>query len=435
MDEMKQLAMKLMQCKSFKERQERLSESLDYLSFNYPDLYTVWFREMKRRELDSNDPNKITKWLDNPSSKSFVKLHEALLLVKNNNIMAKEEYVNNLRRMLNQTIENGTNIEVAAKICHLIEKSTSLAIIYENLKHLIHQVNQLKKSERHMQRETSTENFWTNQFKLPQIDPFQGFNIQPAQQHMNSPVWPNLLQPTNLKSVSGLPHFSMECYGYNHLEMIAKTNRSNILGDSRSLINLTILDQEMDGAVAKWLHYLKLHKYQWFFNSLSYLEIEFIDEDNIDDFIAKVNKNSITKGAQKKICISTKKLRDRPQKLNDLLLALDLEVTPSELCEYMSYMRDILHFPIPNKNCVVGDQLQQDIVLVMEKLLNQLLEKLGMVRSLVAQSLLGMSINKYLECILLIIGNQTFMKQQIDKSLLFSETLKYKVHRMPRNFN
>jgi len=112
-----------------------------------------------------------------------------------------------------------------------------------------------------------------------------------------------------------------------------------------------------------------------------------------------------------------------------------LEVTPNELCEFMSYMRDILHYPIPNKNCVVGDQLQQDIVLVMEKLLNQLLEKLGTIRALVAQSLLGMSINKYLECILLIIGNQTFMKQQIDKSLMFAETLKYKVHRVPRNFN
>lgn len=116
--------------------------------------------------------------------------------------------------------------------------------------------------------------------------------------------------------------FSVECFGYNHLEMIANTNRATALVDSQSLIDLTILDQEMDGAVAKWLHYLKLHKYQWFFNSLSYLEIEFIDEDNIEDFIAKVNKNSITKGAQKKICLSTKTLRDRSQKLNNLSLVI-----------------------------------------------------------------------------------------------------------------
>ncbi|XP_060873301.1 protein Smaug homolog 2-like [Metopolophium dirhodum] len=435
MDEMKQLAETLMQCKSFKERQERLSESLDHLSFNYPDLYTVLYREMKKRELDSNDPSKITKWLNNQPSKSFVKLHEALMLVKNNNIMAKEEYMYTLRRMLNQTIENGTNIEIAVKICNLIEKSPNLTIIHENLKHLIRQVNQLNNSEHHyMPTETLTGNLWPNYFRPPHIDPFQPFNIRPAQQP-NTSVWPNILQPTNLNSAPGLPHFRMECFGYNHLEMIAKTNRATTLGDPQSLIDLTILNQDMDGAVAKWLHYLKLHKYQWFFNSLSYLEIEFIDEDNIEDFIAKVNKNSITKGAQKKICLSTKALRDRSQKLNNLLLVLDLEVTPNELCEFMSYMRDILHYPIPNKNCVVGDQLQQDIVLVMEKLLNQLLEKLGKIRSLVAQSLLGMSINKYLECTLLIFGNQTFMKHQIDKTLMFAETLKCRVHRIPRNFN
>jgi len=86
---------------------------------------------MKRRELYSNDPNKIAKWIKNPSSNAFVKLHEALILVKNNNIMAKEEYMYNLRRMLSQTIENGTNIEAAVKICNLIEKSTNLAIIHE----------------------------------------------------------------------------------------------------------------------------------------------------------------------------------------------------------------------------------------------------------------------------------------------------------------
>jgi len=198
MEEMKQLAMTLMQCKSFKERQERLSDSLDHLSFNYPDLYTVWFREMKRRELESNDPNKITKWLSNPSSKSFVKLHEALMLVKNNNIMAKEEYMNNLKRMLNQTIENGTNIEAAVKICHLIEKSTNLSIIHENLKHLIRQVNQLNKSQRHMPTDTLTGNFWTNHFNSPQVDPFERFNFQSAQ-HVNTSVWPNVLQPTDLK--------------------------------------------------------------------------------------------------------------------------------------------------------------------------------------------------------------------------------------------
>lgn len=212
--------------------------------------------------------------------------------------------------------------------------------IFRNLKHLIHQVNHLNNSQRQMPKETLTGNCLPNYFRPP----LRPFDVRPTQQP-NTVVWPNILQPTNLKSAPGLPHFKsknhsltklnitifnydvqlvflVECFGYNHLEMIATTNRFTTLDDPQSLNDLTILHQEMDGAVAKWLHYLKLHKYQWFFNSLSYLEIEFIDEDNIDDFIAKVNKNSITKGAQKKICLSTKTLRDRSQKLNNLSLVI-----------------------------------------------------------------------------------------------------------------
>lgn len=112
----------------------------------------------------------------------------------------------------------------------------------------------------------------------------------------------------------------MNCFGYDHLEMIATSNKHSYFELSKTLSNLTVISQEMDGAIMKWLHYLKLHKYQWFFIDLSYLEIEFIDEDNIEGFIAKVNKNSITKGAQKKICISTKALRDRQHKFKDLLM-------------------------------------------------------------------------------------------------------------------
>lgn len=83
---------------------------------------------------------------------------------------------------------------------------------------------------------------------------------------------------------------------------------------------VTIVSQEMDGAVMQWIHYLRLHKYQWFFMSLSYREIEFIDEDNIEGFLNKANNNTITKGAQKKICLTTKELRERPEKLYNLFM-------------------------------------------------------------------------------------------------------------------
>lgn len=93
----------------------------------------------------------------------------------------------------------------------------------------------------------------------------------------------------------------------------------------------------------------------------------------------------------------------------------------------------ILHYPIPNKYCIVGDQLQQDIVLVMEKFMSQLLEKLGVIESFSAWSLLGASINKYLECALLIVGNHFFVKHQVETTTNLAETLRYNIKQMPMN--
>jgi len=94
-------------------------------------LYLLLFKEIKKREQEFNDPNKITKWLSNSELNSYNKLHEALILVKSHNFMAKEEYIDNLQRMLCQTIENGKNIKVVLKICHLIETLPNLRTIYE----------------------------------------------------------------------------------------------------------------------------------------------------------------------------------------------------------------------------------------------------------------------------------------------------------------
>lgn len=114
----------------------------------------------------------------------------------------------------------------------------------------------------------------------------------------------------------------MECNGFDHLGMIAAANGQSSYDFSQRIPNITIISQDMDGAVSKWLFYLKMHKYQWFFNELSYLEIECINKDTIEGFIAKVNKNALAKGVQKKICISTTKLKNRQKKFKDLLMVL-----------------------------------------------------------------------------------------------------------------
>lgn len=131
-EEIKHLAEALMKCKSYKDRQQSLIESLDTLSFHYPDIYSLLFKEMKKRELEFNDPNKITVWPNSSNSNLYItKLHEALMLVKSNNTMAKEEYLDIIKQMLCQTIKNGSNIELVMKICRLLEKSPHLKTIHE----------------------------------------------------------------------------------------------------------------------------------------------------------------------------------------------------------------------------------------------------------------------------------------------------------------
>jgi len=75
------------------------------------------------------------------------------------------------------------------------------------LKQLIGQVNQLSSTQCHMPKETKTENIWRNNFRPPQIDPFQRFNFISAQQQ-HTPVLQNMLQPTNTEAARGQPRFS-----------------------------------------------------------------------------------------------------------------------------------------------------------------------------------------------------------------------------------
>lgn len=129
---MKQLAEALMECESDEQRRECLIESLNDLSFDYPDVYSMLFMEMKIRELDANDPDKISEWLSTSNTlNSIVKIHEALILVKSDDIMVKEECLDNLKHMLCHTIENRTHVEEVLKICYLIEKSPSLKTIHK----------------------------------------------------------------------------------------------------------------------------------------------------------------------------------------------------------------------------------------------------------------------------------------------------------------
>lgn len=76
---MKRFAEALVKCESEKQRREQLIESLDDLSFDYPDVYSILFNEMKIRELEANDSNKISDWLSSSdNSNSIMKIHTAI---------------------------------------------------------------------------------------------------------------------------------------------------------------------------------------------------------------------------------------------------------------------------------------------------------------------------------------------------------------------
>ncbi|VVC25002.1 Hypothetical protein CINCED_3A010411 [Cinara cedri] len=496
MDEMKQFANVMIHHKCFKERQGCLTESLDHFSIEYPELYSLLYMEIKKRGMEFNDPNKMFKWLTtSTSNNNYKKLHEALIFVKKNNIMAQEQYIIDIKHLLCQAIEKKTNINEAVKICRLIEKLPNLTFINGRLSNLIQEVTRLNAYYRpNTLMVTQEKYFMANNFKPEQqniqtsqqqqtlvspyslVQPtctqflhgsshfsycygpletkanyykyssfdlnqrpltenltasFESLNVDDSQliQQQPIPVLSPMLQPNNLIPRYGLPHFNLNHFGLGDFE-INSFNKCPAFDLTQLLPNQTVVSQEMDGAVMKWLYYLRIHKYQWFFNSLSYHEIEFIDEDNIEGFITKVNKNSITKGALSKICLSCKELRERPKKLNDLLMTLDSEVPLTELCESIKYLRHILNYPIPNKNCVIGDKLQQDIVCVMGKLFYQLQANICVTNCLSASNPLGYCINKYLLCTMLINENQIFMRNQIEKVLYFAESLKYKVRIM-----
>jgi len=72
--------------------------------------------------------------------------------------------------------------------------------------------------------------------------------------------------------------------------------------------------------VMLWLIAKELDDHKCFFMELSLNEIEEINEDNIENFISKINKYIMTNAEKKKICSETKLLRDRKPKCKKLIL-------------------------------------------------------------------------------------------------------------------
>lgn len=94
-------------------------------------------------------------------------------------------------------------------------------------------------------------------------------------------------------------------------------------------LRTTILKQEMDAQIFKWLEKLGMIKCKWLYKGLSFEEIMSIDRNNIDMLINRVrysnginsksSKRVISKAAKKKIVAASLTLRERPKILKKFL--------------------------------------------------------------------------------------------------------------------
>lgn len=113
---------------------------------------------------------------------------------------------------------------------------------------------------------------------------------------------------------------------------------------------------------------------------------------------------------------------------------MDDDATTTHLTELVIVMRDVLECPIPNRNCVAGVELQQDIVFIMKRLTSRILREFDMIDFLFASSFLGNSIKLYMECSALVIHNQSYMKHHVDFMNFCVRVLTDRVNHMDRDF-
>lgn len=93
-------------------------------------------------------------------------------------------------------------------------------------------------------------------------------------------------------------------------------------------------------------------------------------------------------------------------------------------------MQMILHYPLPNKNCVIGLELTKDIVDIMHNILSELLKHLLATRFLTDQDLLVSLIMKSMMCTSLIKENQAFTQDQINYVSVHENIIKFRFYRM-----
>ncbi|KAK5643375.1 hypothetical protein RI129_007220 [Pyrocoelia pectoralis] len=109
-----------------------------------------------------------------------------------------------------------------------------------------------------------------------------------------------------------------------------------------------------------WLKSLRLHKYSWVFNNLSYDQMLHLTEADLESM-------GITKGARHKLLLSIAKLKERSQLLNEL----ETEVmNGGDLICALKKLKGVLQSPL---HTTTGENLPSQFIKVMGKVCTQLL--------------------------------------------------------------
>lgn len=117
---------------------------------------------------------------------------------------------------------------------------------------------------------------------------------------------------------------------------------------------------------------------------------------------------------------------------------MDKKVNIIELLEYVDYLKHILPYPIPNKNCTTiqeNGKLQFEIYLLMQKIFKCLMECLEETSFFHGNSLLVSVIYKFTECVKLIHKNQLFFEYQINGVIKLPEAIWHKIKTIKKDFN
>lgn len=118
---MKQLARILIKTKTMKERQDMLKEVIDYLSFAFSDCYSVFVREVKKRENEYNNSLLISKWQYTSLESSIIKPREEIL----------QRHTDNIVCMLNQMAKQDIDTIETLKIRDMINRIKILTSVYK----------------------------------------------------------------------------------------------------------------------------------------------------------------------------------------------------------------------------------------------------------------------------------------------------------------